>query len=218
MAMLEQQKGFHSGTEVRKGRSVCRERRFWLEMRRVSWEQDYRKFENSTWDFHQRERVLHLIKTLRCFRRNLRSSKFQTFIKRPAEKQINKSSSGKKELCWKTDGWDGHLGLSHISLQKCAGSGTGSLQQSLHQGCCGASCQSRHARVYQKAQHSSTCWSLLLPEAMIRSKTAQKSKQKVNTHTHGCIICNRFTATKEGLNPYQISKPFRHVWNTDELE
>ena len=158
MAVLEQQKGPHSGTELRKGRSLCRERRFWFEIRRLSQEQDYRKFENSTWDFHQRDNgFLHLIKTLMCFGRNLPSPKFQIFIKRSAEKQINKSSNGKKELCWKRDAWDGLLGFSHIGLRKSASIGTGSLQRSLHQGCCGASRQSRHARMHQKAQHSSTC-------------------------------------------------------------
>lgn len=65
MAVLEQQKALHSGTEVRNRRSLCRERGFWLEIRRVSREQDDRKFENSTWDSHQKyDGVLHLIKIL----------------------------------------------------------------------------------------------------------------------------------------------------------
>jgi len=50
MAVLEQQEGLHSGTEVRKGRSVCREKRFCWRSEEFPQEQDYRKFENSTWD------------------------------------------------------------------------------------------------------------------------------------------------------------------------
>lgn len=66
--------------------------------------------------------VPHLIKTLTCFGRNSPSPKFQIFIEagRKTDK-TNKSSSGKSELCWKRDGWDGLLGLSHVSLWKSAG-------------------------------------------------------------------------------------------------
>lgn len=105
MAVLEQRKGLHSGTEVRRGRSVCRERRFRLEIRRVSREHDYRKFENSTWDFHPRDNgVLHLIKTLTRFGRNSPSSKFQIFYKETSRKtdkinhQVVRNSCAGREM------------------------------------------------------------------------------------------------------------------------
>lgn len=175
MAVLGQQKWLHSGTEVRKGRSMCKESRFWLEIRRVSREQDYRKFENSTWNSHQRDdRVLHLIKTLTCFGRNAPSSKFHIFIERLAEKtdKINKSWSGKKSYVGRKMAGTACL-ASPVSV-------SGHLPVSARVPCSGP-CTKDAAEppakagvpgCTKKAQHSSTCWSLLLPEAMIRSKRA----------------------------------------------
>lgn len=72
--------------------------------------------------------------------------------------KINKTSSGTKELYCKRGGlgwpaWPLHF----VSLWKSASIILGSPQQSLHQGCCEASHQSRRARVHQKTQHSSKC-------------------------------------------------------------
>lgn len=54
MAALEQQKRLQSGTEVRKGVCVGRGDFGWRS-EEFPREQHYRKFENSTWDSHQKD-------------------------------------------------------------------------------------------------------------------------------------------------------------------
>lgn len=108
---------------------VCRETSLWLRIWRVSWEQGYRKFENSTWDFHPREEgILHLIKTLALFGRkkftflnvsDLTNKQTKTNRKpnqiKPAQQNRNtvvkKSCTGQelvrswKCLCWPSPFW-----------------------------------------------------------------------------------------------------------------